>query len=138
MEQNGSTTKNVSKANAPTGDTSGAPLKVVPPRSRPNRPLPTDRIAHAKQQEILRAYAVASEQNGNGPVTYKQVADLVKMHPVTPSLTTSFFTDIGLLFKAGQQGFTPSQEVFAYAQAWQWNPATAPLKLQPAFSRAWF
>lgn len=107
-------------------------------RAKPNRQLPTDRIAVRKQLDLLRAYAIASEQNGGGPVTYREVAAIVKMHPVTPALATSFFIDVGLLGKAGQQGFLPSPEVVAYNHAFQWNPDTATQKLAPLLLRTWF
>ena len=120
-----------------SGATSNVPLKVMPKKARPARALPTDRIAFAKQLDLLRAYAVLSEQRA-GPVTYKEVADLIKMHPATVPLASPFFVATGFLAKGGQQGMMPSQEVFNYAQAHQWNAATSATKLAPVVARSWF
>lgn len=113
-------------------------LQVVPPQKpKPTRALPTDRIAFNKQLELLRAWGVAYEQR-HGPVTLKEVADLIKMHPSTVPLANPLFMENHLVAKAGQTGFIPSQDVRNYAQAYQWNPATAGTKLAPALSKSWF
>jgi hypothetical protein len=104
---------------------------------KPRYPLPTERIAVKKQIDLLRAYAIGFEQS-NKAITYNEVVAILKMHPVTASLATPFFVDLGLLEKSGQQGFIPTAVVMAYYHAFKWNPDQATEKLAPAFADEWF
>lgn len=122
---------------------SSDPIPLVPdePRdsakSRPARVLPTERIAFAKQLELLRAYAAASGSAGKS-VLPKDVAPLVKMSAATPSLASAFFQETGLLQRGENRGFIPSGEVRAYHRAHQWNPDTAAHRLASILATSWF
>lgn len=105
-------------------------------KSKPAKPLPTERLTVAKQLDILRAYAVASGPNSKA-VTNDDIAGIVKIHPNTISLGNTFFYEIGFLQK-GDKGYVPAPEVFEFNRAYEWNPDIASHKLSPIVSRAWF
>ena len=106
------------------------------PKTRPTKPLPTDRIAFAKQLQILRAYASASGPSGKA-VTNKTVGDIVGMNSSTVSLANSFFVSMGFLLKT-DAGYMPSQEVMSFNLAYDWNKDTAAQKLAPLIEKSWF
>lgn len=107
-------------------------------KTKPTRPLPTERIAFPKQLDILRAYAVAHEATGKG-VTNSEIGNIVKMAPSTVPHANTFFGDpeIGLLQKA-EGGYVPHPAVIAFHRAYAWSPETAAQKLAPAFQTMWF
>lgn len=123
------------------GDTPDAPAASgeTPAKGRPrtSHPLPTDRIAYAKQLEVLRAFAVAAADNG-GTASNPNVAELTKMSHHTVGLATPFFVDAGLLTRADRGRFRPSEAVTEYSRAYQWSPDRAGANLAPIFRKSWF
>lgn len=107
-----------------------------PQRPRPGRVLPTERIAFAKQLDLLRAYAAASAPSGRA-VTNKEVAAILKFVESTAVMANAFFVDSGLLQRT-DSGFVPSPEVVSFQRAFSWSPETASYKLGPVISRTWF
>lgn len=105
-------------------------------RAKPNRPLPTSRIAFSKQLDLLRGYAAGSGW-GSKVVSLRAIADIVGMHADTISLANAFFTDIGFLQRS-DGGFLPSADVVSFARAHEWNPDTAAHKLAPSLTETWF
>src|SRR2546422_8083075 len=95
--------------------------------------LPTDRITVDKQVELLRAFAVVYDANGGKPVTNEQAGNAVTptKAAATVILTNAFFTDIGLLARSDNRGFTPSHDLPAYNHACQWGEEAAKEKLRP-------
>jgi hypothetical protein len=106
-------------------------------KRKPTKPVPTDRINYAKQLDILRAYAIAFEANGGKAVKNDDVATIVKMAASTLPHANSFFGEIGLLTRI-EGGYTPSQDVMNFHQAYAWRPDTAAHKLAPTLRAAWF
>lgn len=106
-------------------------------REHPNKPLPTDRIAFSKQLDLLRAYVAISGPSQKA-VSHKDVAPLIKMHPVTVSSANAFLCDIGLLHKVDGNKFALSRALYEYARAFEWNKTTAAHKLAPVIQGTWF
>ncbi|HEV7573446.1 MAG TPA: hypothetical protein VGQ21_18265 [Thermoanaerobaculia bacterium] len=111
-------------------------------RVRPAKILPTDRIRHDKQLDILRAFAAASGHERK-PVTPEDVGAIVGMAGSTITQITPFFVDTGLIVRAGDKksdakGFTPAAEVMAYQKAYEWDAANSAKKLAPVFVNSWF
>jgi hypothetical protein len=108
-----------------------------PRRTRPNKPIPTERIKLERQFDLLRAFAgcyVASMK----PVTNKDVAEVVQMSETTTSLANGWFTETGLLTKAASGGWIPADEVLSYHRAYEWDKDSAARELQPVLSKTWF
>lgn len=105
-------------------------------RSRPQRPLPTNRIAYPKQLDLLRAYVAASGPTGKA-VANKDVAGIVKLSADTISLGNAFFSDVGFLQRL-DSGYVPADEVKAFARAHEWQPDSAPERLAPLVEHSWF
>jgi hypothetical protein len=105
--------------------------------AKPNKPLPTVRIAFAKQLDILRAYAAASGPTSK-MVVAKDVADIVQMSASTLPLASPFFVDCKLLYRSEGQGMTPASELLEYAHAYEWNKETAAHKLAGPLGKMWF
>ncbi len=105
-------------------------------KSKPLKPLPTERIAFQKQLDLLRGYAAASGPTGK-PVTNEDVAKIVNMTAGTVSMANSFFADVGFLQKK-DGGTVPAQEVVAFQRAYDWNPEKASHKLAPLVVESWF
>jgi len=112
------------------------PAERLPARTRPTKPLPTPRIAFAKQLDVLRGWAIASGPEARA-VSNKQVADIVKIAADTLTLANSFFSDAKLLQKA-DGGYAPTPVTVNFNQAYAWSPETAAHKLAPALANAWF
>jgi hypothetical protein len=106
-------------------------------RQRATRTLPTERVAAAKQLDILRAYAIASGP-GAKPVQVIDAAGIVKMAGTTVSLCSAFFKDTGFLTRTNEGQLLPSPEVMEFNRAYEWNPATAAYKLAPLLEKTWF
>ncbi len=104
--------------------------------SRPARSLPTNRIAFAKQLDILRAYAAASGPTGK-TVRLREVAEIVKMNPDTITMANGFFVEVGFVHRV-DGALLPAPEVISYSQAHQWNADTAATKLGPLVRDSWF
>lgn len=113
-------------------------VAVKPTNTEPRRRkiLPTIRIAPQKQFDLLRAWAAASGP-GKKAVQLADAAEIVKMAVNTITLANPFFCDVGLLLRQ-DGGFVPSEEVVLFSRSFEWNPETAPHKLAPLFSGAWF
>jgi hypothetical protein len=109
----------------------------VESRSKPTRTLPTNRVAFAKQLDILRAYAIASGPAGDHPVKTQDVAGIVRLNRGTVQLVNSWLGDVGLIQRT-DGGYLPASEVTAFNRAWAWERETAAFKLGPLLSRAWF
>jgi hypothetical protein len=105
-------------------------------RSKPAKPLPTNRIKFNKQLDLLRAYVAASGTSGK-PVGNKEVADIAGMVETTVSLANSFFCAVGLLQRV-EGGFLPSQDAANFKRAYDWKPEGAAHKLAPAIRSSWF
>src|SRR3954468_2623187 len=76
--------------------------------------LPTDRVRHQKQIEIIRAFGIAAFGVAGGPevkpVRNVDVAALVKLDASTVGLATPFLSSIGIIEKR-DGGWVPAQEV---------------------------
>ncbi len=107
-----------------------------PSRARAGKVLPTDRVGFEKQLGVLRAFAAASGPERKA-VSNEEVGAIVQMHKNTVSICNPFLVDIGLLAKEGQKQ-KPSDEVFNYASAYEWDPDKAAAKLAPALRTKWF
>jgi hypothetical protein len=105
-------------------------------KNQPTRKLPTERIAFAKQLDIMRAYGLSS-QGGSRPVNYKDVATVVNMSANTVSLMNAFLVDVGMVERSGND-FIPHRVLVDFAQAHSWSPETAPKKLAPMLRKTWF
>lgn len=112
-------------------------LRTPTKATRPNKPLPTIRIAFPKQLDILRGFVAAAGANRK-PVTLAEVGAIVKLHPNTISLANGFFVDVGLLERVESTKFRPSDAVYEFAQAHEWKPETAAHKLSPLLTNTWF
>jgi hypothetical protein len=123
-------------ASKPTGLPTKAPVKS-PSVSKPTKILPTDRLTVARQLDILRAYAAASEQ-GIKPAPVGEVAKVMKSALSTVSLANAFLASIGLIIRSDAGSYTPSADVIAFVQAYRWNKEKASHKLAPLLSAAWF
>lgn len=107
-----------------------------PDRSRPTKPLPTERLTIETQLSVLRGYA-ATSGNERKAVSNDDVGKTINMNPNSVSMCNPFFESVGLIVRDGRKQ-RPSDMVFDYFQAHQWNPETAATKLASAFSGAWF
>ena len=125
-----STNPTIVPISAPSEDQ--APKKV-----KPTRILPTDRINPAKQLDILRAYAAASN-NGTRPATVQEVADIMKMAGSTVALANAFLASVGLIQRTDAGTYTPCAEVVSFLRAYEWNPETASHKLASFLKSTWF
>jgi hypothetical protein len=106
-------------------------------RNRPNKPLPTDRIAFSKQLDILRAFAAAHTSSGKA-VSYKEVAGIVNMSDTTVPLGVPFWVDVGLLERAEGAALVPATAVMNFSRQYEWNAETAPHKLGSQLRESWF
>ena len=98
--------------------------------------LPTDRVSYERQLGILRAYAAASgpERRGVTNDDVEKVYGDLKSNSI--SLCNAFFVDVGLLAQDGRK-LRPSDAVFDYQHAYEWNPDSALLKLNRLFVDTW-
>lgn len=119
-----------------TAEAPAAPSTPATPKRRPNKTLPTERIAFPKQLELLHAHAIQSH-DGERPATNVAVADMVGMSHSTVSLANPFFTDVGLLVKSDGR-LRPSREVIEYSHARRWDDEHAAHKLAPLLAETWF
>jgi hypothetical protein len=135
------TTDNETAEHADQAETATAgkpPVELHPPgKSKPNRPLPTNRIAFPKQLDVLRGLDAAAGPMRNA-VTLVEVSKIVKMNRDTISLASGFFVDAGLVERIEGSKFRPTDVVHEYAMAYGWAPETAAHKLAPAFRQSWF
>jgi hypothetical protein len=106
-------------------------------RLKPQRTLPTERLAAAKQLAILRAYAIASGPS-NKAVKVKDAASIAKMAEATVSLCSAFFKDVGFLSRNSEGQLLPAAEVVEFNRAYDWNATAAPTRLAPLLRQSWF
>lgn len=118
-----------------TSDSSATEPKPV--RMRPNKKLPTDRLMFSKQTLILRGTAKASLAADRGPVTNNEVAQFASVQSSTVSLCNEFWVEAGLLTREGLK-VRPSEAVFEFDQASEWEPQTAGHKLAGVLGATWF
>ncbi|HZU29055.1 MAG TPA: hypothetical protein VFA04_26260 [Bryobacteraceae bacterium] len=104
-------------------------------KAKPSKTLPFDRVALAKQLEILRAYAAASAQ-GTKLVTNSEVASIVGLVAETVSMCNGFLSSIGFIQKS-ENGWIVSAEVQAFFRAYDWNKESAAQKLAPLLESSW-
>jgi hypothetical protein len=98
--------------------------------------IPTDRVSFERQLEVLRAYAAASGPEKKA-VTNEEVAAVLKgLAPSSVSICNPFFGDSGALVTEGRKQ-RPTDAVFDYLHAYEWNPETAGLKLHGIFAQTW-
>lgn len=121
----------------PVAATTSGDNAATPPKLKPTKTIPTDRINPAKQLDILRAYAAASN-NGTRPATVNEVAEIVKMAPTTVSTANAFLNSIGLIQRSDAGAYMPSAEALAFLRAYEWNPETASHKLGSTLKDSWF
>jgi hypothetical protein len=108
-----------------------------PRKSSPlTKPLPTARIAFAKQLQLLLAYASKYEQTKQ-PVSNADVAGVVELAEQTVSLANAFFTSTGFLAKV-DPGYVPSSAVGSYHRTYQFSPDGAARELLPVLVETWF
>ena len=126
----------MSDANVEPEATKPAQPGVVGIKSKPTKALPTDRMSFEKQLRVLRAYPAASgpEQVATSNAEVGKVADIP---PTSVSMVNEFMVECGLLVREGLKQ-RPTQALFDYLSAWEWNQETAGLKLAPAFGTMWF
>ena len=108
----------------------------MPRDDKPNKILPSGRIAFKGQIDLLKAYAVISGSERK-PVSNKEVSDLTQVTNVTVSTANAFFADTNLLIKSAGKHI-PSDEVFNYKQALDWDKETAGHSLAPILRKTWF
>lgn len=120
----------------PTEPTEQKEVPQAPQEEKPTKVLPTERVAFAKQMDLLRAYAVGSGATAK-PVTNADLANLTKLNITTVGLNNTFFADAGLISKAGN-GYVPATEVLSYNRQLQFDSATASHKLAPILRQTWF
>lgn len=119
-----------------------SPTEAPTPKPRlankalPTKPLPPLRVSFAKQLEVLRGHAVASE-HGTKPVSNADLARVVGMHINNVCLPNPFLNAIGLIQREGTS-YLPSQEAMNYQRACEWNDEAAGTKLAPVLERSWF
>ena len=128
------------QSDASTGDnqtnSTPEPRPAKPKRVRPQRSLPTARVTFSKQLRCLLSYGLESRE-GSTPVRMEAVGKAVGLNASTVSLCNPFFVDIGFLSKTGRGKFTPSEHVLEMVGAHEWNPDTAPEKLEPILRTSW-
>jgi hypothetical protein len=108
-----------------------------PDRSKPIRPVPTDRISPEKQLLILRTWATASNNRARA-ATVVEVSKMVDMAGSTVAMANPFFSSIGLIQRLDVGTYSPSEQVIEFAAAHECNPGQAAYSLAPAFRDAWF
>ena len=106
-------------------------------RSRPVKPLPTDRVSTSNQLRILRAWAFVSS-GGKRPVTVNEVAHEVRMAASTVAMTNPFFSSTGLLQRLAVGTYIPSREVLLLEFSSDENSETAGRRLAPLLRQTWF
>jgi len=118
------------------GDATVGAASSARPKTVLAKTLPTERVSTEKQLSVLRAYAAASGHDKR-PVSNDEVAAIYDgLAASSISLCNPFFADVGLLVPEGRKQ-RPSQAVFDYLHAYEWNPETAALKLGPVLAESW-
>jgi hypothetical protein len=100
-------------------------------------PVPTRRMAFAKQLEVLRAYPSICGASPRA-VTNAEVGAVVGLAAETVGNANPFFVGINLLARSESGSCIPSQELMNFCRAYKWDPEKAFWKLAPAFEKTWF
>ena len=103
---------------------------------KPTKVLPTNRVAIAKQFEIIRAFGACAGSERKA-VSNIEVSRIVALHNATVGLLTPFLVDIGLISRVGN-GLMPCEEVVDCAGAHEWNAESAFHRVAPILRRTWF
>lgn len=109
---------------------------VTPPKVKPIKVLPTERVGFDTQLAILRAYAAASGSQHKA-ASNAEVGSIAGLSQSSISVCNQFWNDIGLLYREGQKQ-KPADEVFEYSTAYSWNASEAGKKLAPILRSTWF
>lgn len=112
------------------------PSSAKNPRVKLRKALPTDRVAFARQLDILRA-AVAASGLSRNPVSNEEVSKIVNIHFGSISTCNPFFLETGFFSRQKLQN-VPCDEVFAYAERFEWEQEKAAHKLAPVLRKSWF
>jgi hypothetical protein len=112
------------------------PPPSAEPKTQPNKKLPTFRAGFTKQLEALRAYALLSE-GGKKSVSYKAIAEVIKIHEANVSSMNPFFLENGFIEKSGP-AYVPTAPVLEYFRRYGWDAATAAQALAPIIINSWF
>ncbi|WP_395733554.1 hypothetical protein [Prosthecobacter sp.] len=121
----------------PEVKTSQPPGPVVRRKRRLTKTLCTDRIPWLKQGDVITAIPIAYEKQ-SGPITYKDVGDIVGLSEATLLQLSASFYDLGLVQKVDGGKFIPAAELQEYGRIRGFSPEKAWLKLGPLFERSWF
>jgi hypothetical protein len=113
-----------------------AVVKTAKVKAKLKKVLPTDRVAVARQFDILRGYAAASGLERK-PVSNEDVAKVVNIHAGSVSNCNPFFLDAGMISRE-KNGNVPADEVFAFSDKSQWSQEKATHKLAPLIRKTWF
>ncbi|MGJ4992902.1 hypothetical protein ACQR0Z_00695 [Bradyrhizobium sp. HKCCYLS3077] len=113
---------------------------AVPPsaelKTQLTKKLPTFRAGFTKQLEALRAYSLLSE-GGKKPVSYKAIAEVIKIHEANVSSMNPFFLENGFIEKSGT-AYVPTAPVLEYFRRQGWDASTAAQALAPIIVNSWF
>jgi hypothetical protein len=112
------------------------PANTKSSKAKPLKVLPTDRVGFEKQLAVLRGYAAASGPDKR-PVSNSDVASIVGIHAGSVSNCNPFFADCGLVVREAGV-YRPADEVFEYANSYNWDAGGAAEKLAPVLSATWF
>lgn len=121
-----------------TAATSTAPASTTKTTSRATlaRVLPTDRISFESQVSVLRGFAATSGTEKKAVTADEVAKTMANIVGSSVALCHSFFADVGFLIPEGRK-YRPSDEVFDFARASQWDKETAGLKLASALGQSW-
>src|SRR5438128_2338340 len=113
------------------------PVTEDAPRApKPNKTLPTTRIAFAKQIEILRAYGAAYALNSRA-VTTNDIAKSVGMAASTVPLANAFFLEVGAIQRT-DVGYVPHADVISFHRAFEFGEENPAHRMQHLVRSTWF
>lgn len=131
------TTEQTQDTENTTAAASAAVATAVKGSKKPSFVIPSDRMTIEKYDEVMRAYAAASEGNG-GPVTNKQAGEVLGITEHTIVVSNPWLVDIGALTRLGSGTFEVSTPLKEYAHAYTWKAEDAGEKLKPLMADKWF
>lgn len=117
-----------------TPETAGSVVR--PMKASLSKSLPTDRVSFEKQTQVLRAYAAASGAEKKAVTNDEVSSVLAGLAASSISLCNPFFSEVGLLVQDGRKQ-RPTEPVFDYFHAYEWNPEIAGTKLYRVFQESW-
>jgi len=104
---------------------------------KPEYALPTDRLSFQKQLEVLKAFAVGS-QNATQPVGAKKLASLTHIGYATAPLNNIFYFETGLITRAKKGLYLPTPPTLEFARRVSFSTANAGEALTTTFENTWF